>query len=361
MQTKLAEVASREDPEELFELVDVIGHGAFGTVCSCLNKKTLELVAVKFIPIENREDTQKLQKEIDIMRKIPPAPEIVKYHGCYIKDDMLLIVMEYCDGGSMMDILRLCKRKLNEDQIAAACAAVVRGLEHLHKNVKIIHRDIKAANVLLNSKGEAKLADFGVSAQLATSTQRQKTVIGSPFWMAPEVIDQADSETATGYGPSSDIWSLGITAIEMAEGKPPHYELMPIRAILKIPIDPPPTLKQAGQWSPEFNQFLATCLQKDPDQRPTATELLQDPFIQRGIRKRHILAELVEECMPELIKARMEQQTASDEDEQSDSSSSSSRTRDSDSEGGDWFTLQKGTTFTCNSDTMRAAIVDSRS
>jgi len=214
---------------------------------------------------------------------------------------------------------------------------------------------------LLSSKGEAKLADFGVSAQLATSSQRQKTVIGSPFWMAPEVIDQADSDTATGYGSASDIWSLGITAIEMAETKPPHYELMPIRAILKIPIDPPPTLKHPNQWSPEFNEFLTICLKKNPDERPSATQLLKHPFIQRGIRQRHILAELVDECMPELIKARLEQQTASDEDSDSvtgDSTSSSTRSRsDSDSEGGEWFTLQKGATFTCNSNTMKAEVL----
>ncbi|KAL6068236.1 Plant dual-specificity MAP kinase kinase family domain protein [Balamuthia mandrillaris] len=338
----LLERACKDDPEELFELVDVIGNGAFGTVCSCLNKQTLEMVAVKFIPIES-EDTFKLQREIDIMKKIPYAPEIVKYFGCYVKDNMLLIVMEYCDGGSLMDILRACNKTLEEAQIAAASAAVVRGLQHLHKTVKIMHRDVKAANVLLNSKGEAKLADFGVSAQLATSAQRQKTVIGSPYWMAPEVIDQADSDSAVGYNNKSDIWSLGITAIELAEGKPPHYDLLPIRAILKIPNEDPPTLKDQDKWSPAFHDFLAKCLMKDPEHRPTAQELLDHPFIKAGAKnQKHILAELVEASMPDLIKARLESANESDSEETSREAS--------------WFSMEPGTVLSFNSDTMRAKI-----
>lgn len=355
----LLATASKEDPEELFELLDVVGHGAFGTVCSCLNKNTMEMVAVKFIPIDpTSSDTRKLQREIDIMKMIPHAPEVVTYHGCYVKDDMLLIVMEYCDGGSVMDILRL-PHKLTEEQVAAACAAVVKGLHHLHKNVKIMHRDVKAANVLINSKGEGKLADFGVSAQLNTTAQRQKTVIGSPFWMAPEVIDQADAENATGYDSKSDIWSLGITALEMAEGKPPHYELQPIKAILKIPNEPPPTLKEPQKWSEEFTHFLAKCLQKDPAHRLSAAELLEDPFIQKGMKYKHVLAELVEECLPALVKARAEKQNDSDAEE-GDSYEDEDSSDDDSEHSHTWFSLEKGSMLTCNSSTMKAAITDAK-
>lgn len=342
----------------MFELLDVVGHGAFGTVCSCLNKTTMELVAVKFIPIDpTSSDTKKLQREIDIMKKIPHCPEVVTYHGCYVKDDMLLIVMEYCDGGSVMDVLRL-PHKLTEEQIAASCAAVVKGLHHLHKTVKIMHRDVKAANVLINSKGEAKLADFGVSAQLNTTAQRQKTVIGSPFWMAPEVIDQADAEHATGYDSKSDIWSLGITALEMAEGKPPHYELQPIKAILKIPNEPPPKLKDPHKWSEEFSQFLTKCLQKNPLHRSSAAELLDDPFIQKGLKCRHVLAELVEECLPALVKARAEKENGSDADDSGDDDEETSD--EDDDKSNTWFSIEKGAIIACNSSTMKASVSDGK-
>eukprot|EP01087_Luapelamoeba_hula_P014201 TRINITY_DN4125_c0_g1_i2.p1 TRINITY_DN4125_c0_g1~~TRINITY_DN4125_c0_g1_i2.p1 ORF type:complete len:414 (-),score=71.29 TRINITY_DN4125_c0_g1_i2:125-1366(-) len=358
--TALMRHASEDDPEELFELMDVVGHGAFGTVCSCLNKSSSSMVAVKFIPIES-EDVRKLQKEIDIMKSISRAPEIVQYHGCYVKDEMLLIVMEYCDGGSVMDILRACKRTLTEEQASAVCAAVVLGLQHLHKVVRIMHRDIKAANVLLNSKGEAKLADFGVSAQLATSAQKQKTVIGSPYWMAPEVIDQADSDTAVGYNSKSDIWSLGITCMECCEGKPPHYELQPIRAILKIPQEPPPTLTKPEKWTNDIRDFLRVCLQKTPDDRPDAVDLLEHPFIEKGLLlyRRAILAELVEQSMPALTKARAEQQEGDTDDGDDDGSSrDSDDDDDDDSRSNSWFNLQKGSTLALNKGTMKATIRD---
>jgi len=175
MTQRLLESIDNRDPEDLYEVINVIGAGAFGTVCSCFNKSTQELVAIKFISIDGEEESEleKLQKEIDIMKTIPPAKEIVRYYGCFMKEDTLLLVMEYCDGGSVRDILK-CREEikikiqkgeeyeigLKEDQIAAATALTVKGLNHLHKNVKLMHRDIKAANILLNSKGEAKLCDF---------------------------------------------------------------------------------------------------------------------------------------------------------------------------------------------------------
>jgi len=219
-------------------------------------------------------DLEDIMKEIDFMKGCR-SPYIVRYFGSYFKDNELWIVMEFCGAGSVCDMMKICDSTLSEDQIAVVCKDVLHGLAYLH-SLRKIHRDIKAGNILLNNKGASKLADFGVSGQLSDTMAKRQTVIGTPFWMAPEVIQEV------GYDFKADIWSLGITCIEMAESKPPYSNIHPMRAIFMIPSRPPPKMTDPDKWSKEFNDFIFKTLTKSPDQRPTATELLEHPFITRA-------------------------------------------------------------------------------
>lgn len=201
--------------------------------------------------------------------------------------------MEYCGVGSVSDIMRLRGEEMSEPQIATIFAGTLRGLNYLHGK-KTIHRDVKAGNVLIEeTRGVAKLADFGVAGQLSEEVQKRNTVIGTPFWMAPEVIQEA------GYDHRADLWSLGITAIEMAEGKPPLSDTHPMRAMFMIPSNPPPTLKEplGGKWSDSFHSFLGQCLVKAPDDRATAEQLLEHPFIVTAGDSRTVLADIIDETL----------------------------------------------------------------
>ena len=184
--------------------------------------------------------------------------------------------MEYCGGGSVSDIMRLRKKTLTEEEISTILMDTLLGLEYLHARRKI-HRDIKAGNILLNSEGHAKLADFGVAGQLTDTMAKRNTVIGTPFWMAPEVIQEI------GYDCLADIWSLGITALEMAEGKPPYGDIHPMRAIFMIPTKPPPSFRNPDRWSSEFIDFVSRCLVKNPEHRASASSLLKHEFITRAL------------------------------------------------------------------------------
>jgi len=295
----------KEDPEEIFEMGEVIGEGSFGLICTCKHTIQNKLYAIKFLEVEEN-DEMTLQKELEILKECNDSEYTVRYSGCYMKDGTLMIVMEYCEGGSVLDLMKMCKKQLTEDQIAVICAHIVKGLIYLHAH-HIIHRDLKAGNVLLAREGRAKLADFGVSAKVTKTLEKKYSKVGSPYWMAPEVITMKDSKNeASGYDMKADIWSLGITAIEMAEGRPPLFEIAFVRAIFLIPVNKPPTLKEPTKWSPEFNSFLETCLQKDPSLRPTSTELLQHPFIQKGLKNEGALKDLLTETIPILSKAREE-------------------------------------------------------
>lgn len=197
---------------------------------------------------------------------------LIKFYASFLTDDALWIVMEICKAGSVSDLMSLCAVCLSEDMISSICYDVLQALAYIHENRKI-HRDIKAANILLNENARAKLADFGVAGHLSDHLAKRVTVIGTPFWMAPEVIEEV------GYGTKADIWSLGITCIEMADGKPPYHDLHPMRAIFMIPSNPPPTLSNPKDYSPQFREFIRQCLIKDPSNRPSAVELLNHPFI----------------------------------------------------------------------------------
>eukprot|EP01116_Phalansterium_solitarium_P016504 TRINITY_DN3847_c0_g1_i1.p1 TRINITY_DN3847_c0_g1~~TRINITY_DN3847_c0_g1_i1.p1 ORF type:complete len:437 (+),score=117.38 TRINITY_DN3847_c0_g1_i1:190-1311(+) len=281
-------------------MIEIIGEGSYGLICTCRNVNTGQIFAIKFLEIDEEEEAN-LQKEIDILKESTACKYVVQYHGCYLKDNTLMIVMELCDGGSCLDMMQMCNLTYTEDQISAICAGMLQGLVHLHSH-KIMHRDLKAGNVLITKEGIAKLADFGVSAKLAHTMQKKKTLVGSPYWMAPEIITVQKNDD--GYDYKADIWSLGITAIELAEGRPPHYEVASLRIIFLIPVRDPPTLKEPDKWSPEFHDFLNHCLVKDPTKRATAAELLKHPFVQRGMNKEVLLRDLVQKCLPLMEIAR---------------------------------------------------------
>ncbi|XP_030748575.1 serine/threonine-protein kinase 3 [Sitophilus oryzae] len=266
---KLSEESLTRQPEEVFDIICKLGEGSYGSVYKALHKESSQVLAIKQVPVDT--DLQEIIKEISIMQQCD-SPYVVKYYGSYFKNTDLWIVMEYCGAGSVSDIMRLRKKTLSEEEIATILSDTLKGLEYLHLRRKI-HRDIKAGNILLNSEGHAKLADFGVAGQLTDTMAKRNTVIGTPFWMAPEVIQEI------GYDCVADIWSLGITALEMAEGKPPYGDIHPMRAIFMIPTKPPPSFREPDRWSAEFIDFVSVCLVKNPEERATATDLLTHEFI----------------------------------------------------------------------------------
>lgn len=280
---------SKEDPAEIFEVLAKLGEGSYGSVYKALDRRDGKIVAIKVLEVEN-EDTTDLVKEINILKQCD-SPFVVAYKGTFQKDGHVWIVMEYCGAGSICDLMAICERTLTEPQIAVVMKMSLEGLKYLHAQHKI-HRDIKSGNILVNHEGDCKLADFGVSAELTNTVSKRKTVIGTPYWMAPEVLQSTD------YNGKADIWSLAITAIEMAVGEPPHSNVHPMRAIFMIPNSPPPTLPDPHNWSSEFNDFLRVCLQKNPDSRPNASDLLRTHAFIRNAPSKRIIQQLVDECMP---------------------------------------------------------------
>ncbi|KAI8998427.1 kinase-like domain-containing protein [Gaertneriomyces semiglobifer] len=301
------------DPTDVFEIVGKLGEGSYGSVHKALHKRTSTIVALKLIPVEH--DLDDTIKEINIMQGTE-SRHVIQYFGSYIKDNYLWIALEYCGAGSVSDIMRITGHTLQEPQIAVICGHVLEGLKYLHDKRKI-HRDIKAGNILLNTQGVAKLADFGVAGQLTDNQAKRNTVIGTPFWMAPEVIQEV------GYGVLADIWSLGITCIEMAEGRPPYHKIHPMRAIFMIPTKPPPRLEKESKWSSQFIDFIAQCLTKNPANRPSAEQLLQHPFIKNapGV---HVLSEIISEAMDLIAQGALE---SSDEEDENDNTSDNDEAR----------------------------------
>ncbi|KAI9546688.1 Serine/threonine-protein kinase 4 [Dissostichus eleginoides] len=304
---KLSEDNLTKQPEEVFDVLEKLGEGSYGCVFKAHYKETGEIVAIKQVPVES--DLQEIIKEISIMQQCN-SPHVVRYYGSYFKNSDLWIVMEYCGAGSVSDIIRLRNKTINEEEMAAILQSTLKGLEYLHFMRKI-HRDIKAGNILLNNEGQAKLADFGVAGQLTDTMAKRNTVIGTPFWMAPEVIQEI------GYNCVADIWSLGITALEMAEGKPPYADIHPMRAIFMIPTNPPPTCRNPDLWSQEFKDFVSQCLVKNPENRATATKLLQHPFI-KAAKPSSVLRALITDAMEIKLKKEQEaeqrEQDAEDDD-----------------------------------------------
>ncbi|XP_050789336.1 misshapen-like kinase 1 isoform X4 [Gopherus flavomarginatus] len=242
------------------------------------------------------DEEEEIKQEINMLKKYSHHRNIATYYGAFIKkspagnDDQLWLVMEFCGAGSVTDLVKNTKgNALKEDCIAYICREILRGLAHLHAH-KVIHRDIKGQNVLLTENAEVKLVDFGVSAQLDRTVGRRNTFIGTPYWMAPEVIACDENPDAT-YDYRSDIWSLGITAIEMAEGAPPLCDMHPMRALFLIPRNPPPKLK-SKKWSKKFIDFIDTCLIKAYMSRPPTEQLLKFPFIRDQPTERQVRIQL---------------------------------------------------------------------
>ncbi|ODV95154.1 hypothetical protein PACTADRAFT_68182 [Pachysolen tannophilus NRRL Y-2460] len=259
------------DPVELFEIDKCIGRGNFGDVYKAVDRASSTIVAVKVINLEeSEEDVDILIQEILFLSQLR-SPYITTYYSTYIKDVSLWIIMEYCGGGSCADLLR-CYKCLHEDIVAFIIRDVLRGLDYLHSQRKI-HRDIKAANILLTNSGQVKIADFGVSGQITNTQLKKHTFVGTPFWMAPEVITRK-----TGYNEKADIWSLGITTIELINGTPPYSEYPPMEILFKIPKSAPPILV-GSEYNEVLKKFVKECLRRNPADRPSAKTLLQHEFL----------------------------------------------------------------------------------
>eukprot|EP00128_Syssomonas_multiformis_P005575 Colp12_sorted_trinity150504_noHs@19123 len=268
----LESIVSPGAPSDFYSGKKKIGQGASGCVYVAQHKTTKKVVAIKEMDLAEQPRKELIINEIIVMRE-SVHQNVVNYVDSFLTNGCLCVVMEYMQGGPLTDVIE--QNHMTEEQIATVCRETLRGLEHLHKK-GIIHRDIKSDNVLLDIDGSVKLTDFGFCAQLNESRSKRSTMVGTPYWMAPEIVKQKD------YGPKVDIWSLGIMVIEMIEGEPPYLDEEPLKALYLIATNGTPQLKQPDRISPELRRFLDRCLVVDVETRATATDLLQDPFLKRA-------------------------------------------------------------------------------
>ncbi|XP_039565259.1 STE20-like serine/threonine-protein kinase isoform X3 [Passer montanus] len=302
------------NPEEFWEIIGELGDGAFGKVFKAQNKETKVLAAAKVIDTKSEEELEDYMVEIDILASCDHA-NIVKLLDAFYYENNLWILIEFCAGGAVDAVMLELERPLTEPQIKVVCRQTLEALNYLHEN-KIIHRDLKAGNILFTLDGDIKLADFGVSAKNTRTIQRRDSFIGTPYWMAPEVV-MCETSKDRPYDYKADIWSLGITLIEMAQIEPPHHELNPMRVLLKIAKSDPPTLAQPSKWSSDFKDFLKKCLEKNVDARWSATQLLQHPFV--TVTSNKPIRELIAEAKAEVTE---EVEDGKDEDEEEETENS---------------------------------------
>lgn len=264
------------NPRDVFSNIKQIGQGASGSVYVAA-KKSGEKVALKKVKPENKTESDALEMEIRMMC-CTRHPNLIKCHETYNFGGYMWISMEYMDGGCLTDVLENYQAKrttMSEGEIAFVLREVLKGLMFMH-GMKRLHRDIKSDNVLITGKGNIKLADFGFCAELTEERKKRTTCVGTPYWMAPELIRQSE------YDYKVDLWSVGILAIECAEWEPPHMDEKPLRAMFLITTQPPPKLKAPQQWSPEFHDFISCCLVLNPARRASASQLLSHPFLKKA-------------------------------------------------------------------------------
>ncbi|XP_045616138.1 serine/threonine-protein kinase PAK 2 [Procambarus clarkii] len=271
--TKLRQLVNVGDPRLRYNLMSKIGQGASGAVHTAMDVKTGALVAVKQMALLKQPRPALIINEILVMR-CSQHPNIVNYIDSYLVNDELWVIMEYLEGGPLTNVVT--ETCMEEGHIAALCREVLQALEFLHER-SVIHRDIKSDNVLLGMHGEIKITDFGFCAQLSQERTQRTTMVGTPYWMAPELVSQKQ------YGPKIDIWSLGIMAIEMLDGEPPYMKEDPVRALYLITANGKPEIKQRDTLSPPFKDFLDKCLEVDVPKRPSAKKLLQHPFLKMAV------------------------------------------------------------------------------
>uniref|UniRef100_A0A672MP81 non-specific serine/threonine protein kinase n=1 Tax=Sinocyclocheilus grahami TaxID=75366 RepID=A0A672MP81_SINGR len=293
------------NPEEVWEIVGELGDGAFGKVYKAQNKQTGILAAAKVIDTKTEEELEDYMVEIDILASCDHQYIVKLLDAFYYESKLWPFCMYMCVSAEL-------ERSLTEPQIRVVCKQTLEALTYLHEN-KIIHRDLKAGNILFTSDGDVKLADFGVSAKNTKTLQRRDSFIGTPYWMAPEVV-MCETSKDRPYDYKADIWSLGVTLIELAQIEPPNHEMNPMRVLLKIAKSEPPTLATPSRWSPEFSDFLRKALDKNVDNRWNTLQLLQHPFVS-NVMDNKPLRELIAEAKAEVFEEFDEGKEEEEEEE----------------------------------------------